>query len=149
MEIVTNSANETKKAGQTLAEELLKEDSKDKAVIIALEGNLGSGKTTFIQGMAKGLGIEDPITSPTFVIFKKYNIAKLGSLKWLYHADCYRLDSYKDILDLGFEEIFNNPKNLIVIEWAERIKKGLSKTSLWIKFKYIDEKKRKINLYEK
>jgi len=136
MEIVTKSAKETQRVGMFLAEEFIKnKPDKNKAVVVALEGDLGGGKTTFIQGFAKGLGIKDKITSPTFVIMKKYN--------FLYHIDCYRIKN-KDLLELDFNEIISNNCNFIVIEWAERVKKILPKNTLWLKFEYIDKNKRKI-----
>jgi len=136
MEIVTKSAKETQRVGMFLAEEFIKnKPDKNKAVVVALEGDLGGGKTTFIQGFAKGLGIKDKITSPTFVIMKKYD--------FLYHIDCYRIKD-KDLLELDFNEIISNNRNFIVIEWAERVKKILPKNTLWLKFEYIDKNKRKI-----
>ena len=62
----------------------------------------------------------------------------------LYHFDCYRINKAKEILDLGFEEIISNPNNIVVIEWAERVKKILPKNTLWITFKFINEDKREI-----
>ena len=136
MEIITKSAGETQKVGRFLAGEIKKEKRVEgKAVIIALEGDLGGGKTTFVQGFAKGLGIKDKITSPTFVIFKKYD--------FFYHIDCYRIKD-KDLLELDFNEIINNNKNIVIIEWAEKIKKILPKNTLWMKFEYLDKNKRKI-----
>ena len=131
IEIITENAKETQKVGEILAQEIKKGQ---KALIIGLEGELGSGKTTFIQGLAKGLKIKERITSPTFVIMKK--------IGWFYHIDCYRVKS-KDLLDLGFREIISQP-NLVVIEWAEKIKKILPKNTFWIKFEYLDKNKRKM-----
>lgn len=136
MEIITKNAKETQKIGRFLAEEIIKNrPDNSKAFIIGLEGDLGSGKTTFIQGLAKGLGIKDKITSPSFVIFKKYD--------FLYHIDCYRIED-KDLLELDFKEIINNKRNFVVIEWAEKVKKILPKNILWLKFEYLDKNKRKI-----
>lgn len=139
LRIVTKSAQETKKVGEFLAQEIIKSK---KALIIGLEGELGSGKTTFIQGMAKGLRIKERITSPTFVIFKKFKLGPVPHLKYFYHIDCYRLSSPQDLLDLGFKEIISQP-NLVVIEWAEKIKKILPKDTFWIKFEYLDKDKEK------
>lgn len=111
-------------------------DSRKSALIIGLEGDLGGGKTTFVQGLAKGLGVREKITSPTFVILKKYG-------EHFYHLDCYRITT-KDLVDLDFKEIVSNPQNIVVIEWAERIKKSLPSNAFWIKFKYLDKNKRKL-----
>jgi len=138
-EVIIQSAKEMQKVGKYLANEISKEilDNK-KAIVIGLEGDLGSGKTTFVQGIAKGLGIKEKITSPTFVIMKKYD--------FLYHIDCYRIKS-KDLLELDFKEIIKQSGNIVVIEWAERIKKVLPKDVIWMKFEYLDKDKRKI-IYE-
>ena len=141
LRIVTKSAQETKKVGEFLAREIIKGK---KALIIGCQGELGSGKTTFIQGMAKGLGIRERITSPTFVIMKKFKLGPVSHLKCFYHIDCYRVQS-KDLLDLGFKEIISQ-QNIVVIEWAEKIKKILPKDTFWIKFEYLDKDKRKIIL---
>ena len=132
IEIITENAKETQKAGEILAQEIKKGQ---KALIIGLEGELGSGKTTFVQGLAKGLKIKEKITSPTFVIMKK--------IGWFYHIDCYRLNSAQELLDLGFKEIINHSENLIVIEWAERVRKILSRNTLWIKFEHLPCTKQK------
>lgn len=142
LRIVTKSFKETKKVGELLAQEIIKSK---KASIIGLEGELGSGKTTFIQGMARGLKIRERITSPTFVIFKKFKLGLVPYLKYFYHIDCYRLNSVQDLLDLGFKEIISQP-NLVVIEWAEKVKKILPKDTFWIKFEYLDKNKREIIL---
>lgn len=145
--IITKNARETQKVGQFLAEEILKEKRKKYAMVIALEGDLGGGKTTFTQGMIKGLDIGEEATSPTFVILKKYEIPTSGKqLKFFYHIDCYRLNSAQDILDLDFKHIVGNPENLVVIEWAEKIKEILPKDTLWIKFKYLDKDEREIEI---
>lgn len=136
-EIITKNERETKKVAKLLAQELIKKPLKTKeALIIGLEGELGSGKTRFVQGFAKGLGIRKRLTSPTFVLMKKY--------KNLYHLDCYRLNKPKDLLDLDFKEIISNPKNIVLIEWAEKIKRILPRDTVWIKFKIISDRERKI-----
>ncbi|OGZ33874.1 MAG: tRNA (adenosine(37)-N6)-threonylcarbamoyltransferase complex ATPase subunit type 1 TsaE [Candidatus Portnoybacteria bacterium RIFCSPLOWO2_12_FULL_39_9] len=155
LEIITERAEETKKLGRILAKELLKGNSKrKKAVVIGLEGELGSGKTAFVQGMAKGFGIKQRITSPTFVIMKRYGVHFLGQDKkslpkgrspvFFYHLDCYRITEPKDLLDLDFKEIINNSQNIVAIEWAERVRKILPENSLWIKFEHLTEEKRRL-----
>ena len=150
-EIITKSDTETQELAKKMAQEILegldvKSGSRSRrhreknkgALVIGLEGYLGSGKTTFIQGVAQGLGIKDKITSPTFVIMKKYG--------FFYHIDCYRIES-KDLLELGFKEIIGQPDNIVMIEWAERVKDVLPKNTIWMKFEYLDKNKRKI-IYE-
>lgn len=137
---ITQSNKQTQKLGEILAKELRGSE------IICLSGDLGTGKTTFTQGLLKGLGIKGPYTSPTFVIMKKYpgpKVRKHEGPKVVYHLDAYRVGA-KDILELGWKEIASNRENVIIVEWAERIKKIIPKDALWIKFKWIDENKREM-----
>ena len=137
----TNSYKQTQKLGEKLATEiLLSQTSQKTAVVLALKGNLGGGKTTFLQGFAKGLGIKEKITSPTFVIMKHFKFKKIN----FYHFDCYRLKTAKDILELDFKEIISNPENIVALEWPEKIKKVLSKDTVLIEFKFINENTREI-----
>ncbi len=100
--------------------------------IIALRGNLGSGKTTFTKGLAQGLKVRQTITSPTFVIFKIYK-TEHRQIKQLVHADCYRLSS-SQLKFTGLADWFSDPKTLVVIEWSEKIKQ-LPRGSMIIEFK--------------
>jgi len=145
-ENITSGPIQTKKLGEKFAKEILKAKPKKAAFVIGLEGELGGGKTTFLQGFAKGLGIKEKILSPTFVILKKFQLNNLTIKQFnnLYHIDCYRIEKSKQLLDLGFEEIISNPKNIIAVEWAEKIRKIMPKHTLWIKFKFVNEKTRKI-----
>ena len=114
---LTTSFKQTQKIGENFAKEILKMQTKTGAVVLGLQGNLGGGKTTFLQGFAKGLGIKEKILSPTYVILKRF--------KNFYHIDCYRLKNEKDILELDFKSILSDPKNIVAIEWPEKIKKVL------------------------
>ena len=89
-----------------------------------------------MQGFAKGLRIKEKILSPTFVILKRY-----GNF---YHIDCYRLKNHEDILDLDFINIISNPKNIVAVEWPEKIKKLLPENTIEINFGFVDENKRDI-----
>lgn len=131
----TNSSRQTQKLGETLAKELKRGE------IICLSGELGSGKTTFAQGVLKGLGAKKPYTSPTFVVMKYYKVESRS----IYHIDAYRVGP-KDILDLGWEEIIANKNNIIIVEWAERIKNIIPKNAVWLKFEHLNENKRKISI---
>ena len=142
--IVTNSAFQTKKLGVDLAEKILQNRKKTKrARVLALQGELGGGKTTFLQGFAKGLGIKEKILSPTFVILKKFNISN-PNFKFFYHIDCYRIQKPKDILDLNFKKVVSDPQNIIAIEWADRVFKILPKNTIVINFKSNNKNKRSI-----
>ncbi len=108
--------------------------------IIGLIGDLGSGKTIFVKGIAQGLGIEEPVTSPTFSILQIYT----GKYK-LYHFDLYRLNSKSELMEIGYEEYFF-AKGIVVIEWAEKFLDFLPKNSYLIYMKYMDQKKREIKI---
>ena len=153
---LTKNAKQTQKLGADLAKILFKK-SVGKSIVIGLEGDLGSGKTTFLQGFARGLGIKEKILSPTFVIMKRFSIktntpafAKASAGRQhltpntLYHIDCYRLEKPKELIELGLKEIIRNPKNIIAIEWADKVKKILPENTIFIKFQFIDKNKRKI-----
>lgn len=104
--------------------------------ILALSGNLGSGKTTFVRGLAKGLKIRDKIKSPGFVILSPHQIPnRMRRPKTFYHLDLYRIkDPDQELIELGFAEIAHSPKNILVIEWAEKAKKLLPKRAVSINF---------------
>src|SRR3989344_1068593 len=139
----TYNFQQTQKIGENLAKQILKQNLGNIATVLGLQGELGAGKTTFLQGFAKGLGIEEKVNSPTFVIIKKFKIPN-SSFKFFYHIDCYRLSTPKEILDLGFNEIMLNPENIVAIEWPEKIKKIMPKNATLIKFKHSEENKREI-----
>lgn len=143
IEIVAKSSEETKKAGMALGQILGGKPLSNKAFIVALKGDLGSGKTTFIQGLAQGLKIKENILSPTFVIQKDFSLV-LKNYKNFYHIDAYRLENPAELLELGFKDLIKNPENLIVIEWANKIKKLLPRNIFEIKFANLGKNKRKI-----
>lgn len=135
---ITKSAPETQQWAAEIARQILRQKIGKQAVVLALEGELGAGKTTFVQGFAKGLGVREKILSPTFIVMKRFKIYDVR-FKNFYHFDCYRLNDPKEILQLGFKDIISNPKNIVVIEWPERIEKTLSKKVILIQFR-CDEK---------
>lgn len=142
----TKNAGETRKIAEILARELLKVRFKKYALVLALSGDLGSGKTTFTQGLAKGLGIRSKIQSPTFLIMRSYKL-KTRNYKLFIHIDAYRLSKPKDILVLGWKKLVANPKNIIALEWSQHVKKILPAHHIDINFKHISENKRKIKFH--
>lgn len=136
---ITTSSIQTKKLGEILAQELCGGE------IICLIGDLGTGKTTFTQGLLRGLKVKGPYTSPTFNILKEYKKSKLKII----HLDVYRV-SAKDIIDLGWKDFAEKKDSIVIVEWADRIKKIIPNSPagrvLWINFKWLDEKKRKLTL---
>ena len=113
----TKTPPQTKKIGGLLAKTVLEAGSATGATVLLLRGELGAGKTQFVQGFAKGLGISDTVNSPTFTIMKKYPVTRPGDFKYLYHIDCYRLDSGRDLAELGIDGILADPTAIVAMEW--------------------------------
>ena len=155
----TYSSEETKKLGAELARQglgfRLKVLGKNKraliynrtrnkcALILALKGDLGTGKTTFTQGFLKGLGVKGRVSSPTFVLIKTYNLRHMNYNR-VHHIDAYRLKKPKELLDLGLKEILEDPKSIALIEWAEKLKRYLPKDAVWVGFKHRAEKEERV-----
>jgi tRNA threonylcarbamoyladenosine biosynthesis protein TsaE len=106
---------------------------KNGATLVTLKGDLGAGKTTFVQALARELGIADAVQSPTYVLMKSYPIAHKGFTK-LVHIDAYRLDKPEQFLALRPEEFLNDPESLICIEWPERLEGILPAPDLELEF---------------
>jgi len=134
-ELVTKSAEETRALGKRVSASLKGGET------FALVGELGSGKTTFVQGFAAGLGV-DRVISPTFILMKKYELEKFE----FYHLDLYRLegDVDKQVRDLGVKDIFGNKESVAVVEWADKAKEVYPEDTVWIKFENLGGDKRKI-----
>ena len=111
------------------------ESEKFPGMVICLEGELGSGKTVFVKGFAKSLGITETITSPTFTLIKEYNSGEMP----LYHMDVYRIEESDGTI--GFADYFNKDA-VSIIEWAEMIKEELPEERLEIEFRLVDENTR-------
>lgn len=118
--------------------------NKSEATVLALHGDLGSGKTAFTKCLAKILGVKNEITSPTFVIEKKYPIKNHPSFKQLIHIDSYRLKGGEELVKLDWNEIVSDKNNLIVVEWPELVADIIPPTANRLDFEFIDETTRKI-----
>ncbi|MCA9365352.1 tRNA (adenosine(37)-N6)-threonylcarbamoyltransferase complex ATPase subunit type 1 TsaE [Candidatus Kaiserbacteria bacterium] len=119
----------------------------NQAGVIALNGELGAGKTAFVQQIAKELSIAEAITSPTFVIMKMYEI-DYGQFKQLIHIDAYRIEEESEMLVLGFGELLEDKENLICIEWADNIKGLLPENQIQLNFELTGNKEeRSVNIY--
>jgi tRNA threonylcarbamoyladenosine biosynthesis protein TsaE len=151
MKFVSKSLAETK----AIAHKLLNDTNPKEhgATVVGLHGDLGSGKTAFTQAVAEILGVKEIVTSPTFVIEKIYplntvDLKRISSLTGrfdrLIHIDAYRLDSGKELADLGWKEIAENPKNLILIEWPEKVTSILPDDIKKVSFRFIDESTREV-----
>jgi len=132
--ILLRSARETKMFAKRFAANILTHANRRKgAVVIGLVGDLGAGKTTFVQGFGKAFGVKQRMVSPTFLIFRSYKL-QVTSYKFarLYHVDLYRIHSPRELETLNFRHILRDPKNIVLIEWADRIKKTLPKGTIWV-----------------
>ncbi len=131
--VVTRSPDETRIVGASLAAVILPGD------LVSLGGDLGAGKTVFVQGLAASLGVMERVTSPTFTIHQQYD----GRFT-LSHVDVYRLESFQEVLDLGLEELMEN--SILVIEWGDAIAPLLPRRRLEVRLRTIDETTREITL---
>lgn len=133
---LSKSADETKRAAKFFLRLLPK--YKKNPLVIALEGNLGAGKTTLTQGLAALLGIKEKVASPTFVLLKIYSlsprVAKTMGKRRLVHVDCYRVGAPKEMLRIGLKKFLVDRDAIVLVEWADRIKKILPKEAVWARF---------------
>lgn len=135
----TNTTAETQQLAEQLAQGFQQHGG-----IITLSGDLGAGKTTFVQGFAKGLGITQRITSPTFIVMRQYPIPNTQRI--LYHLDLYRLEENSNFEQLGLTEIFNDPNSIILIEWPEKLSQNLPPNITTIKIKNLEKDEREIEI---
>jgi len=136
-QITTHSVTETQKLGQTLGAGI------QQAVIIALTGDLGSGKTAFVQGLARGLDVSEKyyITSPTFTLVNEY-----PGRHPLFHVDLYRIEHAPELEEIGLDEILQEDA-VIAIEWAERLSGETLPSHLALRLKMISENTRRIDIF--
>lgn len=160
MEIEVTSTEETKKLASELAEQLVP------GSVVALYGDLGSGKTTFTRFLVEALGIEARVQSPTFVIRRTYSKgegagersetattssakdASIGSqrIKHMIHLDLYRLTSTDELHDLDLSDVFETENAVTVIEWPELAQDFLPTNTIHVRFEYLDEESRKVTV---
>lgn len=146
MEFTTKNAEETKEFGKRFSTDLINRWSpSDGATIVGLVGDLGAGKTTFVQGFAEGLRLEKRLVSPTFIILRKYDL-EIQEYRSFYHIDLYRLEKNvrSEMKNLGLDDIFSDPKNIVLIEWADLAEGLLPQERMTIEIEHTSEKERKI-----
>jgi len=162
MSFLSKNLSETKQFAKDFLVKLSGKTPKQ-GIVLALFGDLGSGKTTFTQFLAEELGVKENVNSPTFVLMKRYPLNPVRSrpaqqggatvtsgrpassgVKQLIHLDCYRLNKPEEVLPLGWEEMIADPGNLLVVEWPEKIEKYLPARAIKLYFEFIDENSRKI-----
>jgi tRNA threonylcarbamoyladenosine biosynthesis protein TsaE len=143
---ITKNTEETKALAGDLAKELRpRMKNADYAQLVCLWGELGAGKTTFVQGLAREMGIKGVVNSPTFLIMKKYILSGEWGGYNLFHFDCYRIEDPEEILNLGWREILENPKNIVLVEWPEKIIDILLSKKIDVEFAFIEDDVREIN----
>lgn len=135
---------EIKDLAERLVEDV-KNSSNTHATVVGLYGDLGAGKTTFMQFFGQALGVKDTILSPTFVIEKIYKIDQ-DKFDHLIHIDAYRLDSPKELETLGWAGILENPRNIICVEWADKIENLLPEKTFRLRFSHHDEDSRVVEI---
>lgn len=160
MEFLSKSLEDTAKIASNFANSL-EDDHQGKATVVGLYGELGSGKTTFMKYLAESLGVKEEIKSPTFVIMKFFDLTPRfaspspcqgeglqtmrGEDFHLIHIDAYRIENPEEMLNLGWQENISDPKNLICIEWPEKIT-NIMPPHIKIFFEHISENERKIKI---
>lgn len=139
MKITTHSTKETQKFGKSLGQKY-----KGKPTLITLAGDLGAGKTTFTQGLMLGLGISQKGLSPTFLISREYQIPQTEQI--FYHLDLYRFEHDFDTINSGIQELLDNPKDIVLIEWSERLGEKIPSRAIQITITRTGENEREIEV---
>lgn len=142
MDYITHTEAETRAIGATLGKSLAGGD------VLLLAGDLGAGKTTFVKGLAEGMGISLPITSPTFTLMNVYDVKNPASpIEQLVHIDTYRLENERQLLEIGIEDYFSQPEAVCVIEWPEKIERLLEgKKVIAISLTHLSPEMRQISI---
>ncbi len=133
LEFISRSPEQTRRIGERLGDALKAGD------VVCLHGDLGAGKTTFVQGIAQGWGSLDSVSSPTFILVNVYRRAD-GQL--LFHLDTYRLESVPEVEELDLESML--AQGALIIEWPERLGNIVPDERLWINFEHVDEEHRQM-----
>ncbi len=137
-EIISRSEAETEAFAATLAREL------PPGAVIALDGDLGAGKTVFSRGFARGLGITEPVSSPTYTIVQEYPLP--GGKGMLYHLDLYRIANSASALAFGVDEFLDDPESTALVEWPERIEDIMPGSAWLVEIRHLSDTERKITL---
>lgn len=136
---LTTSSRETGLIARDLAKELSKRKSSKNSLVIGLSGELGAGKTTFIKSFIRALGVKKRVTSPTFLILRRFRLPKGGAYKNVFHIDVYRVKEGKELKEIGIEDIISNPTNIVLVEWADRVRGILPKEMIWLKLEHTEQ----------
>lgn len=139
MEIITNSTQETEEFAKQIAKDI------KAGAVLALTGDLGSGKTTFTRYLVNALGFDSRVQSPTFVLHRTYKNSE-GIIKTTHHLDLYRLEETYEVEALGLKELFEESDSISIIEWPEVAKEYLPQRTIYINFTYENEDTRRISI---
>jgi len=143
VKIVSKTPEQTEEIAVKILRRLTALPPKKTATVLSLKGDLGSGKTTFSQFLAKRLGVKGVIQSPTFVLIKKYPTFN-HVFQNFFHIDTYRIEKESDFSNLGFSEIIMNPENIIAIEWPEKIANLIPSDSFVVSFEHGENESERI-----
>ena len=135
LDLISHSADQTQRLGARLGTLLAAGD------VIGLQGELGSGKTNFVKGVARGLGIRDEVHSPTFILANEYRGGRLP----LFHIDAYRVKDAIEAQGFGLDDYLNGD-GVVVVEWAERVRPALPTELLWMEFRHLSDSKRSLRI---
>lgn len=137
--MISHSVEETEKVANDLAEKL------ESGEVICLYGELGAGKTAFVKGLAKKIGVKDRVISPTFNIIREHDV-NFKSIKKMYHIDIYRLEDLSEIKNIGIEEIFSESNMVVLIEWADKMKDLLPNKRIDVNLEVLGLNERRITI---
>jgi len=133
--VITEGPEDTVRLGEELARMLRPGD------VVALVGELGSGKTTLVKGIAQGLFVKEPVISPSFLLARSYR----GRMP-LHHLDAYRVNSPEELVEVGLLELLPPEEGVTVVEWADRVEELIPPGSLWIHLEHLDGDRRRLTL---
>ncbi len=133
--VITEGPEETVRLGEELAQALRPGD------VVALVGELGSGKTTLVKGIAQGLFVKEPVISPSFLLARSYR----GRMP-LHHLDAYRVNSPEELVEVGLLELLPPEEGVTVVEWADRVEELIPPGSLWVHLEHLDQDRRRLTL---
>ncbi len=139
----TFNKNDIEKVAKEILGELEARSQSLGAMIVALSGDLGAGKTTLTQTIARELGVRENVISPTFILMKSYEL-RGSPFKNLVHIDAYRFDSYHELERLGWDKIISDKTNLVLLEWPEKVSEIIPESAIKIKLSHINENEREI-----
>ncbi len=144
----TSKVEEFESLSEDVTEEIAAEFAKKipSGSVVALYGELGAGKTVFARGFARGLGITETVSSPTFTLMQEYKVSGRSGIRWFYHLDLYRIDDSSAALVFGVDEYLSGTDSVLLIEWAERIEDILPHGAMRVKISHAGGDRRKLRI---